>query len=87
MTPGAHDYDPKNSFKINQTDTYVAPISPHLRNNAMKQSFDVYSILSLIVGTAVPLIVAATIARDAATAEGQNQADRQAAYQAELTEK
>ena len=30
-------------------------------------------------------IVAATIARDAATAEGQNQADRTAAYNAELT--
>ncbi len=40
MTPGAHDYDPKNSFKINQTDIYVAPIPPHLHNNAMKQSFD-----------------------------------------------
>jgi hypothetical protein len=61
LTPGAHDYDPKNSFKINQTDTYVAPISPHLHNNAMKQSFDVYSILSLIVGTAVPIIVAALV--------------------------
>jgi hypothetical protein len=61
LTPGAHDFDPKNSFKINQTDIYVAPIPPHLHNNAMKQSFDVYSILSLIVGTAVPLIVAALV--------------------------
>jgi hypothetical protein len=61
LTPGAHDYDPKNSFKINQTDISVAPILPHLHNNAMKQSFDVYSVLSLIVGTAVPLIVSGLV--------------------------
>ncbi len=36
LTPGVHDYDPKNKFSINQTDTYVAQISPHSRNNAMK---------------------------------------------------
>ncbi len=51
----------KNSFKIKQTDIYVTPISPHLHNNVMKQSFDVYSVLSLIVGTAVPLIVAGLV--------------------------
>jgi len=61
LTPGAHDYDPKNSFKTNQTDIYVAPISPHLHNNAMKQSFDAYSVLSLIILTAVPLIVAGLV--------------------------
>jgi hypothetical protein len=61
LTLGAHDYDPKNGFKINQTDIYVAPISPHLHNNAMKQSFDAYSILSLIIGTAVPLILAGLV--------------------------
>ncbi len=44
-----------------KTDIYVAPISPHLHNNAMKQAFDVYSILSLVIGTAVPLIVAALV--------------------------
>jgi hypothetical protein len=60
-TPGTHDYDLKNSFKINQTDIYGAPILPHLHNNAMKQSFDAYSILSLIIGTAVTLIVAGLV--------------------------
>jgi hypothetical protein len=61
LTPGVHDYDPKTKFKVNQTDIYVAPISPQLHNNAMKQAFDAYSILSLVIGTAVPLIVAALV--------------------------
>ncbi len=61
LTPGVHDYDPKTKFKVNQTNIYVAPISPHLHNNAMKQSFDTYSILSLAIRTAVPLIVAALV--------------------------
>jgi hypothetical protein len=61
LFPGIHDYDPKTKFKINQTDIHVAPIYPHLRNNAMKQSFDAYSILLLIIGTAVPLIDAALV--------------------------
>jgi len=61
LTPGVHDYDPKTKFKVNQTDTYIAPISPHLHNNAMKQAFHVYSILSLVTGTAVSLIVAALV--------------------------
>jgi hypothetical protein len=61
LTPGAHSYDPAMKFTINQTDIYVSPIPPHLRNNAMRQSFDLYSILSLIISTAVPLIVAALV--------------------------
>jgi hypothetical protein len=61
LTPGVHDYDPKTKFKANQTDIYVAPISPHLHNNAMKQSIDAYSILLLIVGTTVPSIIAALV--------------------------
>jgi len=54
LNPGAYDYDPKSNFKINQTDIYVAPILPHLCNHAMKQNFDAYSVLYLIIGTAVP---------------------------------
>ncbi len=61
LTPGFHDYDPKTKFKVNQTNNYVALISPHLHNNAMKESFDAYSILLLVIGTAVPLIVAALV--------------------------
>jgi len=40
LTPRVHSYDPNNRFVINQTDIYIAPISPHLHNNTMKQSFD-----------------------------------------------
>ena len=29
LTPGGHSYDPNNRFVINQTDFYIAPISPH----------------------------------------------------------
>jgi hypothetical protein len=61
LTPRVHSYDPNNWFVINQTDIYIAPISPHLRNNAMKQSFDFWNVLLLIFRTAVPLIVAALV--------------------------
>jgi hypothetical protein len=57
---GVH-YDRKTKYKINQTDIYVAPISPHLQNNKMKQIFNAYSILSLIIRRAVPLIVATLV--------------------------
>jgi len=61
LTPGGHSYDPNKRFVINQTDSYIAPISPHLHKNAMKQSFDFWSVLSLIFRTAVSLIVAALV--------------------------
>jgi len=51
----------KTKYKINQTDIYVAPISPHLPNNKMKQIFNAYSILSLIIRRAVPQIVATLV--------------------------
>jgi hypothetical protein len=57
FTPGVHGYDPNTRFAINQSDIYVTPISPYLRNNAMRATFDFWNITLLIFGTAFPIIV------------------------------